>query len=89
VHKIIGGEKLGNGNESAIDPKRARALNLAFEATRLLDEAYYDDFSKAVKTNDKDLFVATCNNARVSPDLVDILWEGVRSASQVRALGGW
>lgn len=55
-------------------PSRAEALEQAYIASRLLDEKYYADFSKAVTSKDKALFDATCKKANVPDDVAKRIW---------------
>jgi len=57
-----------------ISPERARALELAFSATRLLEDKYFDSISKAIKEKDWVLFEKTCEDADISPEVAKLLW---------------
>lgn len=70
-----------------VDPQRARALDIAFMATRLLDEKYFDEVAQAVKTNNNDQFLKTCADAQVNPDIANALWELLKAQHFI--LGGW
>jgi len=65
-----------------IDPIRAEALEQAFIATRLLDEKYFSDFSKAVGTQDKELFEKVCKKAKISDEMEQKIWEYVSSSTK-------
>lgn len=71
-----------------IDPRRAAALDMAFMASRLLDEKYFDDCSKAVQTNDKNLFMQVCTQAQIPPDAAENIWSLV-SKEVTKMPGGW
>ena len=73
-----------------VNLERARALDIAFMATRLLDEKYFDDFSRAVKTKNQELFLETCEKAQVSSETAHIVW-GMVGKEEFSAMipGGW
>ena len=70
---------------------RAKALDMAFKASRLLDEKYYGDIAKALNTDDKNLFVTTCKTAQIEPELAERLWEMLRHRPELKGIipGGW
>jgi hypothetical protein len=57
-----------------ISKERAQALDLAYEANRLLDKKYFDDFAKAVSDNNPQLFYDTCDKAGIDKKLGAKLW---------------
>jgi hypothetical protein len=63
-----------NFSKKTISQERARAIELSFTASRLLDEKYYDDISKAIRTNDKALFIKTCEKAQIEPEMIGKFW---------------
>ncbi len=71
-----------------IDPKRAAALDMAFMASRLLDEKYFDNCAKAVKSNDKTLFMQLCTQAQIPSDAAENIWSLV-SKEVTEMPGGW
>ena len=57
-----------------ISQERAQALERALIASRLLEEEFFEDISNSVKNNDKALFEATCKKAKISPEMIEQLW---------------
>lgn len=58
-----------------VTQERAMALDLAFTASRLVEEKHFDKVSRAIKTIDKPMFLEVCGEAQISPELAEMLWE--------------
>jgi hypothetical protein len=61
-----------------VTQERAKALDLAFTASRLVEEKHFDKVSMALKTDDKPMFIEVCGEAQISPELAETLWEMLR-----------
>jgi hypothetical protein len=82
---------MGKTVKKAMDTSRAEALEQAYVASRLLDEKYYADFSKAIRTKDKALFDATCKKAKIPEELAQRIWaylSGQAVGIQLRGVTG-
>jgi hypothetical protein len=74
--------------ESVKVQARARALDRAFVASRLYDERYFPDISKAVKTKDKSLWLDTCEKAGIPVDMSKYMWE-ILSTTKAELMNVW
>ncbi len=82
-------------SDKPISPQRAEALDLAFMASRLLDERYFDECSNAVLTNNKELFLKKCSEAQIPPSVAEKIWNVAGEKKKVPETmayalpGGW
>jgi hypothetical protein len=78
-------------NEIDIEQARAKALELAFVATRILDDEYIENATIAIHENNKADFLAVCEEAGIPRDLAEDLWQIVGPSGKMikRLPGGW
>jgi hypothetical protein len=57
-----------------VNPQRAKALDIAFMATRLLDEKHFDNATEAIKTKNQALFLKTCEAAEIDSEIAKAIW---------------
>jgi hypothetical protein len=68
-------------------PERKQALDAALTASILLREEFYDDAASAIRSENRTLFDAVCERARITdPDLREALYNAARAAGQERYL---
>jgi hypothetical protein len=60
--------------------ERNEAYSRAMEASVLVSAKYFENTDTAVRTKNKGLFMETCDDAGVSPDLRDHMWKIVDAA---------
>jgi len=95
VYGISGGILLPKEKEPADDKlsgdtagdERARALEMAYDANRLLDKKYFDDFANAVRNNNPDLFFETCEKAGIDQKLAKKLWLMFGRSKNIKVTG--
>lgn len=58
-----------------VSPERAKALDLASTASRLVEEKHFDKVSRALKANDKSMFLEACGEAQITDELAELLWQ--------------
>ena len=64
-----------NQSPVVMSEARLKAMDLALVSTRLLDKRYFEDFAKAVESNNKEDFDAVCKKANVPERDGEIIWK--------------
>ena len=73
-------------SKQIISQERAKALDIAFMTTRLLDEKHFEIASDALKTKDEELFLKTCASAGIPPKIAKAIW--IRLSGEKMLPGG-